>query len=332
MSVNPANGEAIAQDLMGSCAAASRPTGLVSFYHLTTTTLDQALPKLLEKAYGSGLRAHVWCESEARMEQLSALLWTYDPASFLPHGSEKELHPEQQPILIATSLPPRLRGGGGGDTPNHGKIGEGTFTSRMSEALEHAKELRANLTEPEKKLWYLLQKNNLGFSFRKQHPIGSYIADFACIEKQLIIELDGGQHASEIAKDEARTRFLKEAGFNVIRFWNHDVTENIEGVVEAILLALVGHPPLTPPASGGRTSDLPPRPRSGGTGDFDCLFITHGQTVVNPTSFDRVFDLFDGKDSAATDAARARWKHYKDQGLTLSYFKQTPAGGWEKAA
>jgi DNA polymerase-3 subunit chi len=146
----------------------------ISFYHLTTTALDRALPKLLEKAYGSGLRAHVWCESESRMQQLSELLWTYDPASFLPHGSDKDMHPEEQPILIST--------------------------------------------------------------------------------------------------------------------------------------------------------------QPGSANNARALFVTHGQIIPDSELFERVFDLFDGRDDAATSAARERWKHYKDQNLPLSYFKQTASGGWEKAA
>lgn len=146
----------------------------ISFYHLIATPLDRALPKLLEKAYSGGLRACVWCESEVRMEQLNQLLWTYDPASFLPHGSSNDAHADEQPILITT--------------------------------------------EPQA-------------------------------------------------------------------------------------------------TSGAR-----------------ALFITHGQIIPDSESFERVFDLFDGSDDTATAAACTRWKHYKDQGLALSYFKQTPAGGWEKAA
>ncbi len=158
----------------GSNQYQTPPFGGVSFYHLTATPLDRALPKLLEKAYGSGLRAVVWCESEARMEQLSQLLWTYDPASFLPHGSSAEPHPELQPVLIST-------------TPER-------------------------INQPQ------------------------------------------------------------------------------------------------------------------------ALFITHGQLATDAAPFERVFDLFDGNDDRTTADARSRWKHYKDQNLPLSYFKQTPAGGWEKAA
>jgi len=89
----------------------------IQFYHLTATPLERALPKLMEKAVAGGFKTLLLAESDERMEQLNQLLWTYDPGSFLPHGSMKDGHAEQQPILILsslTSLPPRLRGGWGG--------------------------------------------------------------------------------------------------------------------------------------------------------------------------------------------------------------------------
>lgn len=105
-STNPVNGGAIAQDLvpqsLGSCAAATQPAGLVHFYHLTTTPLERALPKLLEKAYGAGFRTIVVAE-EARIARLDEALWTYDPNSFLPHGTEADGNIEKQPIVLTTS-------------------------------------------------------------------------------------------------------------------------------------------------------------------------------------------------------------------------------------
>ncbi len=79
---------------------------LIQFYHLTTTPLENALPKLLEKAFSGGYRALVVAETQARVEQLNALLWTYDADSFLPHASANEANPEAQPILLATGTEP----------------------------------------------------------------------------------------------------------------------------------------------------------------------------------------------------------------------------------
>ncbi len=78
----------------------------ISFYHLTTTPLERALPKLLERAYSGGYRIVLAAESDARVEQINQLLWTYDPASFLPHGSSNEQNPQAQPILLSTYAEP----------------------------------------------------------------------------------------------------------------------------------------------------------------------------------------------------------------------------------
>lgn len=76
----------------------------ISFYHLTTTPLEQALPKLLDKALSGNYRICLVVQSEERAEQLNNLLWTYDPDSFLPHGSTKDNNLERQPILISTNI------------------------------------------------------------------------------------------------------------------------------------------------------------------------------------------------------------------------------------
>lgn len=100
---------------------------------------------------------------------------------------------------------------------------------------QKAKALRNNMTEAEKRLWAELRRRRLlGCKFRRQQPIGPYIVDFACLSLRLIVELDGGQHAREMAHDKSRDRWLTEEGFTVLRFWNHEVFENIQGVLERI--------------------------------------------------------------------------------------------------
>ena len=114
-------------------------------------------------------------------------------------------------------------------------------------ASKTARHLRKNPTEAEQKLWSCLRRQQLlGYRFRRQRPIGPYIVDFVCLEVSLIIEVDGGQHAEQGAKDEARTRFLEKEGFRVIRFWNNDVLANTEGVLEAILHDLQNPPQNQP--------------------------------------------------------------------------------------
>ncbi len=90
-----------------------------------------------------------------------------------------------------------------------------------------------------------------GCKFRRQHPFGDFILDFACLERRLVIELDGGQHAERARADALRTAFLERAGFRVLRFWNNQVFEDMEGMLEAIRQALMmsggNHPHPNPP-------------------------------------------------------------------------------------
>lgn len=89
-----------------------------------------------------------------------------------------------------------------------------------------------------------------GLKFRRQHPIPPYIADFCCIEKMLVVELDGSQHAPDI--DSLRTRFLQKRGWHVLRSWDHDALLHVEAVAEAILHAARGSNPHPNPSPDGR--------------------------------------------------------------------------------
>ena len=116
-----------------------------------------------------------------------------------------------------------------------------------------ARSLRSNMTEAEKKLWYRLRAHRLGGqSFRRQVPIGSYVVDFICFDARLIIEIDGGQHAGSV-RDQIRDAWLRSQGFVVLRFWNHDVLRNTNGVLEQInqTLSLPPPPSLTLLRKGG---------------------------------------------------------------------------------
>ena len=107
-----------------------------------------------------------------------------------------------------------------------------------------SRSLRHNSTGAEQKLWCVLRSRQLnGFKFRRQVEIGGYVVDFLCAEKRLIVEVDGGQHTPE--RDARRTAFLESHGFRVIRFWNNDVLENLEGGWKAIeeALNIPPHPP-----------------------------------------------------------------------------------------
>ncbi len=106
-------------------------------------------------------------------------------------------------------------------------------------SIERARQLRKNLTDAERRLWkYLRRKQLESHRFRRQLPIGPYYVDLLCLERRLIIEIDGGQHADRQAEDAKRTAWLESQGFRVMRCWHNEVLQNFEGVVEAILLAL----------------------------------------------------------------------------------------------
>ena len=101
-----------------------------------------------------------------------------------------------------------------------------------------ARRLRRDATDAERLLWRALRASGMTWRFRRQHPIGRYIADFACPAGKLVIELDGGQHSAQAEADSARSAALARHGYRVIRFWNNDVIGNIEGVVATIETAL----------------------------------------------------------------------------------------------
>jgi very-short-patch-repair endonuclease len=102
---------------------------------------------------------------------------------------------------------------------------------------ERARRLRVDATNVERRLWQKLRNAQIdGASFRRQHPAGRYILDFYCAALQLAIELDGGQHAQATQQDRLRDEWLSQRGVTVLRFWNSDVTENLNGVLEVIAL------------------------------------------------------------------------------------------------
>lgn len=115
-------------------------------------------------------------------------------------------------------------------------------------SLDYAKALRTHQTDAENRLWYQLRAHRfMGLKFKRQKPVGRYIADFMCAKQKLIIEIDGGQHTEELEYDQQRDAWLRSQGYTVLRFWNNDVMQHMEGVLEQIRNALS---PLPSPASG----------------------------------------------------------------------------------
>ncbi len=107
----------------------------------------------------------------------------------------------------------------------------------MKENLEKAKELRKNMTPQERKLWNILRNHQFyGYEIRRQYPIDKYIVDFICRPKKIIIEIDGGQHNEKTAieYDNKRNAELGKLGYKVVRFWNSDIDNNLEGVYKIL--------------------------------------------------------------------------------------------------
>jgi very-short-patch-repair endonuclease len=152
-----------------------------------------------------------------------------------------------------------------------------------------ARTLRSNMTEAERRIWQILRSEQMqGHKFRRQVPIGRYIADFVCHKARLVIEIDGGQHERSSLREIGRSAFLQHEGYRVLRFWNNEVLTNLEGVYATIAEALDispieaprhapsplmgegrggGEASLSPPSSRERAADITPTqtlPHQGG--------------------------------------------------------------------
>ncbi len=141
---------------------------------------------------------------------------------------------------------PLPKGEGGRERRSRGRVRVKTYDHQPSGTIDRARELRRASTDAEKKLWCGLREALAGHKFRRQMPIGPFFADFACFASRLVIELDGGQHAHVSEADAARTRFIEREGYRVIRFWNNDVMENLEGVLETVASALTSPTEASP--------------------------------------------------------------------------------------
>jgi very-short-patch-repair endonuclease len=127
--------------------------------------------------------------------------------------------------------------------------------------LDFARAMRHHATPHEHQLWQHLRAGRLhGFKFKRQQPLGNYIVDFVCFQTRLIVEADGGQHADQTAYDTQRDQWLISQKFKVLRYWNNDIAQNLDGVLEQILAACLSRaaPALQSPPSPQ------PLPREGG--------------------------------------------------------------------
>ena len=134
----------------------------------------------------------------------------------------------------STSFKPS-RGRAGTPSPaKRGRAGEGAHATELT---TRARELRQRMTEAEKLLWNSLRRRSLGIKVRRQVPVGPFIVDFLCVQARLVIEIDGGQHLGS-SSDVDRSRWLEKQGYRVLRFWNHEVLKNLEGVMERIAVEI----------------------------------------------------------------------------------------------
>jgi len=109
---------------------------------------------------------------------------------------------------------------------------------RHTASTAFVRKLRSSMTDAETRLWFHLRKRQLnGYRFRRQHPVGRFVADFACLEARLVVELDGSQHLDS-HQDENRKAVMRASGFRTVRFWNDDVLLRTSQVLEKILKAL----------------------------------------------------------------------------------------------
>jgi urease accessory protein len=189
----------------------------------------------------------------------------------------------------------------------------GAELARVGDKLrDRARELRRDLTEAERRLWEVLRAPRVdGCCFRRQHPIPPYVADFACADARLIVEVDGGQDVGS-GRDAARDEYLVRRGWRAVRFWNNDLLENLEGCAERIAAVLKEPPPPPSPARAeGRGYEpqsavlSPPSPEAGEGGG---LLLRATAVITDSAPFDTVTLAYD-------DRHRRRVRLVTDGGL-----------------
>ena len=162
--------------------------------------------------------------------------------SSLGRGQGEGVSKLARPVPAAPSPQPSPRGGEGARRVERSDAAKRKPTKTET---ARAQRLRGDLTDVERLLWSRLRNRQLDeMKFRRQEPLLGFTVDFVCHERALVVELDGGQHSEQIDSDQRRTRILEQAGFRVLRFWNNDVTGNLDGVLETIQRT------LSPPGRG----------------------------------------------------------------------------------
>jgi very-short-patch-repair endonuclease len=179
---------------------------------------------------------------------------TPKPSPLAGEGAERRSREAGEGALAKNPSPGRsLR-----SRPSSPARGEGMEPDAPAEATSartiRARALRARMTDAERKLWFALRDRRFAnFKFRRQVPVGPFIADFLCYPARVVVEVDGGQHADSTT-DRRRDRWFAANNFLVLRFWNNDVLSNLEGVLTSILQTVLEQTPHPDRASRGRPS------------------------------------------------------------------------------
>ncbi|MBK9160167.1 MAG: endonuclease domain-containing protein [Nitrosomonadales bacterium] len=156
-------------------------------------------------------------------------------------------------------------------------------SEKKARRLSNAKALRTHQTDAEQRLWYHLRAHRfMDLKFKRQKPMGRYIVDFVCMERRLIIELDGGQHGEQMAYDRQRDDWLCGQGYTVLRFWNNEVMQQMEEVLEQIHCALT----LSPNPSPARAPSPQSSPASGRGGERERPCSIPGRGELKREAFD----------------------------------------------
>jgi len=186
---------------------------------------------------------------------------TPKPSPLAGEGAERRSREAGEGALAKNPSPVRspqrvedARGRASGSRPPARGEGNEPAASSSRVSTSRARALRAGMTDAERRLWFALRDRRFAnFKFRRQVPVGPFIADFICYTARVVVEVDGGQHADS-STDERRDRWFAANDFMVLRFWNNDVLSNLEGVLTSILDTLRERTPHPARAARGRPS------------------------------------------------------------------------------
>ena len=196
------------------------------------------------------------CEVEFKVENSNEVVKIFTTRPETLFGASFVAVAYNHPLIKKIGVSPLPLGEGQGEGLNINRFGTNAQGGQNPNLTVFARKMRQNPTEAENKFWNAVRNNELGFKFRRQYPVySSYIADFICLEKRLIVEIDGENHA-ESKKDLMRDEYFKDYNFRVLRFWNNDILQNLEGCIESILKVLTEetspHPAPLPEVEGER--------------------------------------------------------------------------------